>query len=181
MSNSGGHNRFTYAICGLIHLHWVDLGFDCINAGVRQRRGAWNIGINRKLRRPTAFISRRAIRCEKLVIWWPLLAKFMSWKHSVVGTSLLNCLKAHIRICWLRYCFIYNTSFTAVWEIDILSVVEAFAGLFTNVRIFKSILEICALICRVGGLLLWGAELSEMWGIHKSFFRSYSLSLSPCC
>ena len=44
------------------------------------------------------------------------------------------------------YCFIDNASLTAHCEIDIMAVVEAFAGLLVvSIWVLPSILEICAL------------------------------------
>ena len=157
---------------------FVNLFFDLFRAGICQRSVSWSIRITCKLRRPTAFWSRRIVLFVKWNILWPLVASWASWKHAVVGASLLNCLSFPMCCFSCRYCWIFNTSFTALCEVDIQSSVKAFAGHhISSIWIFISILKICTLLSRVCGLELWIAELSNMCGIYKRL----QLSLSPCC
>ena len=90
MSSSGGHNRFTFVIIGFIHLHWMNLGFNCVRASVCQGRVfCISKSISLILRRPTAFWWRNIVHIVKLDILWRFGAA-VAWVQSVIWTSLLD-------------------------------------------------------------------------------------------
>ena len=90
MSSFGGHNRFTFVIIGFIHLHWMNLGFNCVRASVCQGRVfCISKSISLILRRPTAFWWRNIVHIVKLDILWRFGAA-VAWVQSVIWTSLLD-------------------------------------------------------------------------------------------